>query len=78
MTPSQGSHFFHNLSSFNVGFLTVNPADGDGLLDWRWLDEQVISRRTTSAISRLKRPLLVLIDGKRGEGVIVKDAAAAT
>lgn len=74
VTPSQGSHFFHNLSSFNVGFLTVNPAEGDGVLDWEWLDAQrALSEAAHVRHLRLDRPVLVLIDGKRGEGVIVKE-----
>lgn len=78
VTPSQGSHFFHNLSSFNVGFLTVNPTEGDGLLDWTWLDAQpAVSETAHVRHLRLEQPMLVLIDGKRGEGVVVKDARDA-
>lgn len=74
VTPSQGSHFFHNLSSFNVGFLTVNPAAGDGVLDWDWLDAQpALSEAAHVRHLRRERPVLVLIDGKRGEGIIAKE-----
>ena len=34
VTPSQGTHFFQNLTSFNVGYFTVNPESGDGEVDW--------------------------------------------
>ncbi len=40
VTPSQGSHFFQNLTSFRVGYFTVNPDDGDGFVDWDWLAAQ--------------------------------------
>ena len=40
VTPSQGTHFFQNLTSFNVGYFTVNPEAGDGVVDWDWLDAQ--------------------------------------
>ena len=37
VTPSQGTHFFQNLTSFDVGYFTVNPENGDGEVDWDWL-----------------------------------------
>src|SRR5947208_20493 len=40
VTPSQGSHFFQNLTSFNVGYFTIDAGDKDGFLDWPWLDAQ--------------------------------------
>ncbi len=75
VTPSQGTHFFQNLTSFNVGYFTVNPDDGDGFVDWAWLDAQpALSHVTHVRHLRLERPLLVKMDGKRGEGVILKPA----
>ena len=38
VTPSQGSHFFQNLTSFQVGYLTVNAGEGQSRLDWDWFD----------------------------------------
>ena len=35
--PSQGSHFFHNITSLGIGYITVRPAAGD-TIDWQWLD----------------------------------------
>ena len=73
VAPSQGSHFFHNLSSFGVGFFTVSPASGIGFLDWDWLDAQpAMSEAFHVRHLRLERPLLVKIDGRRGRGVILK------
>jgi len=37
VTPSQGTHFFQNLTAFNIGYFTVNPEAGEGFLDWDWL-----------------------------------------
>ena len=34
VTPSQGSHFFQNLTAFQVGYFTVNPDAGEGFVDW--------------------------------------------
>jgi CheY-like chemotaxis protein len=77
VTPSQGTHFFQNLTSFNVGYFTVNPERGDGVLDWDWLDAQPeLSRAAHVRHLRLEKPILVLVDGRRNEGLILKDASA--
>jgi CheY-like chemotaxis protein len=73
VTPSQGSHFFQNLTSFNVGYFTVNPEDGEDLLDWSWLDAQ--PAQTQEAHVRhlhLAEPVVVKMNGRTGEGVILK------
>jgi CheY-like chemotaxis protein len=73
VTPSQGTHFFQNLTSFNVGYFTVNPDTGDGVVDWEWLDAQApLSSAAHVRHIRLERPLLVLMNGKKNEGVILK------
>ncbi len=75
VTPSQGTHFFQNLTSFNVGYFTVNPDDGDGFVDWSWLDAQPARSHVAHVRHlRLEQPLLVKMDGKRGEGVVLKPA----
>ncbi|MEA2603826.1 MAG: hypothetical protein QOF89_4818 [Acidobacteriota bacterium] len=73
VTPSQGSHFFQNLTSFNVGYFTVNPEDGDGRLDWDWLDAQP-ARSANAHVRhlRLAEPVLIKMNGRKGEGVILK------
>jgi CheY-like chemotaxis protein len=73
VTPSQGTHFFQNLTSFNVGYFTVNPETGDGVVDWEWLDAQPpLSNVAHVRHLRLERPLLVLMNGKKNEGVILR------
>ena len=75
VTPSQGTHFFQNLTSFNVGYFTVNPETGDGEIDWDWLDAQPAASQAAHVRHiRLERPILVLMDGKKNEGLILKDA----
>jgi len=78
VTPSQGSHFFQNLTSFRVGYFTVNPEDGEGFLDWGWLAAQP-AVESLEYVRRLHfdEPLLVAINGKRQRGVIVKPASGA-
>jgi len=79
VTPSQGTHFFQHLTSFNVGYFTVNPEVGDGVVDWEWLDAQpALSHAAHVRHLRLERPILVLMNGKKNEGVILKVPGAAT
>ena len=75
--PSQGSHFFQNLTSFHVGYFTVNR-DG-GFVDWEWLDARpALSETAHVRHLRLDGPLLVKMDGRKGEGVILKPSASAS
>ena len=73
VTPSQGTHFFQNLTSFNVGYFTVNPETGDGTIDWDWLYGQP-ARSAAEHVRhvRLAEPVLVLMNGKKNEGLILK------
>jgi len=78
VTPSQGTHFFQNLTSFNVGYFTVNPESGDGEVDWPWLEARpALSSLDHVRHIRLERPILVLMNGKKNEGVILLGALAA-
>jgi hypothetical protein len=76
VTPSQGSHFFQNLASFQVGYFTVNPEVGDGVVDWDWISARP-ARRERGLVRhiRLERPLVVKMNGRRGEGLVLKPAA---
>jgi CheY-like chemotaxis protein len=71
VTPSQGSHFFQNLTAFHVGYFTIGPENG--FVDWDWLDAQPgVSHEAHVRHIRLDRPVLVKMNGRMGEGVIVK------
>lgn len=73
VTPSQGTHFFQNLTSFNVGYFTVNPDAGEGFIDWSWLTAATAVRETSCVRHlRFERPLVVTMNGKSGEGIILK------
>lgn len=71
--PSFGTHFFHNLTSLNVGYFTVNPAAKNGFIDWEWLLKQPVERelKFLRHIS-LPEPIEIRIDGRSGKGVILK------
>jgi hypothetical protein len=68
--PSQGSHFFHNLSSFQISYFTVRHGRGVGI-DWEWLaTEEAMSETELVRHLRLSEPLLVRVDGRSGKGLI--------
>lgn len=73
VTPSQGSHFFQNLTCFRVGYLTVNPTAGGGFVDWAWLDRQPPVAETHFVRHILcDQPLEVRLDGRTRRGMIFK------
>ena len=75
VTPSQGSHFFQNLSSFQVGYFTVNADVGEGLVRWDWLAKQpAASQRGSVRHLRFEQPVVVRMNGRRSEGVILVPA----
>jgi hypothetical protein len=77
VTPSQGSHFFQNLTSFQVGYFTVN-ADGDeGFVDWAWIESQPArGQRGLVRHLQFKQPVVVKMNGRRNQGVIYKPGCA--
>lgn len=69
--PSQGTHFFQNLTSFRVGYLTVNPYINDGVFNLTFLDKQPASFETEHIrCVHFNEPMLIHIDGKSSRGVI--------
>jgi CheY-like chemotaxis protein len=76
VTPSQGSHFFQNITSFMIGYFTVNPENQQGVLDWDWLLEQTPT--TTMAYTKhlsFANPIVAKINGHQSNGVILKPEA---
>ncbi len=70
---SQGSHFFHNVTSFKVAFFSVSRA-GTSSVDFDWLRQRpAVSEMRFVRHVRLDRPLNVLVDGRRGKGIILRD-----
>ena len=73
VTPSQGSHFFQNLTAFQVGYFTVNPDAGEGFVDWQWLSDQpAVEERGCVRHLRLEQPLVVVMNGRTSQGMIFK------
>lgn len=71
--PSQGTHFFQNLTSFRVGYLTINPFMDDGLFDLEYVRSLPTYYETEHVrCVRFKEPLFIHIDGKGNKGVVFK------
>ncbi len=69
--PSQGTHFFQNLTSFGVGYFIVNDYIGDGAYDIGYLDSLPAVEETDFVrLVRVPRPLVIKIDGVKQEGVV--------
>ena len=70
--PSQGTHFFQNLTSFGVGYFTINTHSGDGIFQQALLDAMPAVEETEYVRHvRFDRPLKIMMDGKRQLGVIL-------
>ena len=76
VTPSQGSHFFQNLTAFQVGYFTVNPDAGEGSVDWEWLAAQpAVEERECVRHLHFSQPLRVVMNSRSSQGVIFKPNA---
>jgi len=77
VTPSQGSHFFQNLTAFRVGYFTVAESGGEAFVDWSWLAQQTpATKRGAVRHLHFDVPFEVRMDGRRGVGVVLRPAAA--
>ena len=71
--PSQGTHFFQNLTSFRVGYFTINPYINDGYYDLDYLSKfKPLYEDEFIRHLRFKNSMKILIDGKKNLGVIFK------
>ena len=70
--PSQGTHFFQNLTSFGVGYFTINTYTGDGVFQKEVLDAMPAIEETEYVRHvRFERPLKIMMDGKKQQGVVL-------
>lgn len=71
--PSQGTHFFQNLTSFRVGYFTINPFINDGHYNLDFLAEQpAFYEDNVIRHVRFTKPLVIMIDGKKNLGLVMK------
>ena len=70
--PSQGTHFFQNLTSFGVGYFTINTYTGDGIFQKEVLDAMPAVEETEYVRHvRFETPLKIMMDGKKQTGVVL-------
>ena len=70
--PSQGSHFFHNITTLGINYITISESKGD-FLEWDWLTSLPIVKDTKSvAHVRLENPMILKVDGRASRCVLIK------
>lgn len=71
--PSQGTHFFQNLTSFGVGYFTIAPFCGDGFFDEEYLNSlPAVHETELIRCVHFEAPILIKMDGRHGIGVVMK------
>lgn len=77
--PSQGTHFFQNLTAFRVGYFTINPFMNDGFYDTDFLSEQpAVYEDKYIRHVRFDSEIIIMIDGQQNRGVVMKPATKET
>jgi hypothetical protein len=68
--PSQGSHFFHNITTLGITYATVLDEDS-GVVDWNWLTSQPLANETTHiGHIQLAKPFILKVDGRSSKCVM--------
>jgi hypothetical protein len=71
--PSQGTHFFQNLTSFHVGYMTINPFIQDGYYDPEYLDQlPAVYEDDMIRHVHFDNELVIRIDGRTNRGAVLK------
>ncbi|MFX0174138.1 MAG: PEP/pyruvate-binding domain-containing protein [Candidatus Hodarchaeota archaeon] len=71
---SQGSHFFQNITTANIGYFFIKHNSKKDFIDWDWLNSQkkIVTETKYIRHIRTEDPFLIMIDGRRREGMIIK------
>jgi len=71
--PSQGTHFFQNLTSFGVAYFTINPYIKEGTYDLEFLNTQpAVYESELIRHVRFEKPIVIKVDGRKNKGVVMK------
>jgi hypothetical protein len=71
--PSQGTHFFHNITSRGIGYINVPYKSKINFIDWGWLNgKKAVKILKYVKHIRLKSPLLIRLDGRSGSALVEK------
>lgn len=71
--PSQGTHFFQNLTSFGTGYFTIDPRGGNGFIDMEYIESLPVEEETAHLrIIRFEEPLTIAVNGRKSKGIVFK------
>ena len=71
--PSQGSHFFQNLTSFSISYFTIKDTNKNSFINWKWLNGQKINKKLKYVKHiELQKPLSIKINAHKKLGIILK------
>jgi hypothetical protein len=71
--PSQGTHFFHNLTTFGVGYFTISPHTNEGHFDIEFLNNQkAVNETKYLRLVKFDKPMRIEVDGRNNIGVVYK------
>jgi CheY-like chemotaxis protein len=71
--PSQGTHFFQNITSFGIGYFTVRSKSPSAFIDQKWLDAQEADSETRYVRHlSFDEPLEIAANSRTGDGVVLK------
>lgn len=71
--PSQGTHFFQNLTSFGTGYFTIDPRAGNGYIDSDFINSLPVEEETEHLrVIRFESPLTIAVNGRKSKGVVFK------
>ena len=74
--PSQGTHFFQNLTSFGVGYFTIDTPNGNGYYDTEYLNSlPALYESDAIRVVRMESPLTIAINGRKSRGVVLRTPA---
>ncbi|MBI1807149.1 MAG: histidine kinase, partial [Ignavibacteria bacterium] len=77
VVPSQGSHFFQNLTAFMVGYFTVDTMHQQGFIDWEWLlRQEPVEQKMFTRHLQFSSPLIIKMNGHGNKGIILKPPVA--
>lgn len=75
--PSQGSHFFHNIISFSIAYLSIDLYKHKGQLDWDWLLKQKTEEnKNFTKLLHFDDPVIIKMNGKKNKGIVIKPGIA--
>ncbi len=71
--PSQGSHFFHNITTMGINYISVSEKNG-GFIDWKWLSSLSTAHESTYIrYVTVDKPIVIKVDGRTTRCVMLKE-----